>query len=247
MRRSLAALALCLTATTALAGGLEDMTDAERAAFQKEVRAYLLAHPEVLVEAMDALQAQRDAQQASADKTIVAENKAALLEDANSWSGGNPNGDITVVEFMDYRCGYCRKAFDEVEQLVKTDGNIRFVVKEFPILGEDSVISSRFAIAVRQLHGDEAYRKAHDALITLRGQPDKANLEKLAADLGLEAAPIFEKMASDEVTDIIKANHAMADKLQISGTPTFIVGDQVLRGYLPLDAMQQIVADERAG
>lgn len=251
MRRTFAALALTLTgalmATTALAGGIENMTDAERAAFQKEVRDYLVAHPEVLVEAMDALQAQQQAQQADADKQIVADNQTALLQDANSWVGGNPNGDITVVEFMDYRCGYCRKSFTEVEELVKADGNIRFVVKEFPILGEESVVSSRFAIAVRQLHGDEAYKKAHDALITLRGQPDQANLEKLAGDLGLDAAAIFETMKSDAVTDIIKANHAMADKLQISGTPTFVVGDQVIRGYMPLDAMQQLVADERAG
>ena len=247
MRRMFATLALSLMATTALAGGIENMTDAERAAFQKEVRDYLIAHPEVLVEAMDALQAQQQAQQAVNDKQIVADNQAALLQDANSWVGGNPNGDITVVEFMDYRCGYCRKAFAEVEELVKADGNIRFVVKEFPILGEDSVISSRFAVAVRRLHGDEAYKKAHDALITLRGQPDQANLGKLASDLGLDANAIFAEMQSDEVTNIIKANHAMADKLQISGTPTFVVGDQVIRGYMPLDAMQQLVADERAG
>ena len=251
MRRMFAALALTLTgalmATTALAGGIENMTDAERAAFQKEVRDYLIAHPEVLVEAMDALQAQQQAQQAVNDKQIVADNQAALLQDANSWVGGNPDGDITVVEFMDYRCGYCRKAFAEVEELVKADGNIRFVVKEFPILGEDSVISSRFAVAVRRLHGDEAYKKAHDALIALRGQPDQANLAKLASDLGLDANAIFAEMQSDEVTNIIKANHAMADKLQISGTPTFVVGDQVIRGYMPLDAMQQLVANERAG
>ena len=247
MRRMFATLALSLMATTALAGGIENMTDAERAAFQKEVRDYLIAHPEVLVEAMDALQAQQQAQQAVNDKQIVADNQAALLQDANSWVGGNPDGDITVVEFMDYRCGYCRKAFAEVEELVKADGNIRFVVKEFPILGEDSVISSRFAVAVRRLHGDEAYKKAHDALITLRGQPDQANLGKLASDLGLDANAIFAEMQSDEVTNIIKANHAMADKLQISGTPTFVVGDQVIRGYMPLDAMQQLVANERAG
>ena len=247
MRRMFATLALSLMATTALAGGIENMTDAERAAFQKEVRDYLIAHPEVLVEAMDALQAQQQAQQAVNDKQIVADNQAALLQDANSWVGGNPDGDITVVEFMDYRCGYCRKAFAEVEELVKADGNIRFVVKEFPILGEDSVISSRFAVAVRRLHGDEAYKKAHDALIALRGQPDQANLAKLASDLGLDANAIFAEMQSDEVTNIIKANHAMADKLQISGTPTFVVGDQVIRGYMPLDAMQQLVADERAG
>jgi protein-disulfide isomerase len=247
MRRTLAALALSLMATTAIAGGLGEMTEAERAAFQQEVRDYLVAHPEVLVEAMDALQVQQQAAQADTDKQVVAENQAELLQDANSWVGGNPQGDITLVEFMDYRCGYCRKSFEEVEQLVKADGNIRFVVKEFPILGEDSVISSRFAVAVRQLHGDAAYKKAHDALITLRGQPDKPNLEKLAGDLGFDPAPILEKMSSAEVTAILKANHAMADKLDISGTPTFILGDQVVRGYMPLDAMQQMVADERAG
>jgi protein-disulfide isomerase len=249
MRPVLAALplAIALMGTAAHAEGAAAMTEAERAAFRAEVRAYLLENPEVLIEAMDILQSREAETAAARDVQMLADNKDALLNDPDSWVGGNPEGDITIVEFTDYRCGYCRKAFAEVEELVKSDGNIRFVLKEFPILGEESMISSRFAIAVRQLHGDEAYKKAHDALITLRGSPDAATLSALAGDLGLEPGPIIARMNADEVTAVIAANHAMADKLQISGTPTFVLGDQLLRGYVPLDAMRQLVADERAG
>ncbi len=249
MRPILAALplALSLMGTSALAEGAAPMTEAERAAFRAEVRAYLLENPEVLIEAMDVLQSREAETAAARDVQMLADNKEALLNDPASWVGGNPQGDITIVEFTDYRCGYCRKAFAEVEELVKSDGNIRFVLKEFPILGEESMISSRFAIAVRQLHGDDAYKKAHDALITLRGSPDAATLGALAVDLGLEAGPIIARMNADEVTAVIAANHAMADKLQITGTPTFVLGDQLLRGYVPLDAMRQLVEDERAG
>lgn len=249
MRPILAALplAIALMGTAAHAEGAAPMTEAERAAFRAEVRAYLLENPEVLIEAMDVLQSREAETAAARDVQMLADNKEALLNDPASWVGGNPQGDITIVEFTDYRCGYCRKAFAEVEELVKSDGNIRFVLKEFPILGEESMISSRFAIAVRQLHGDEAYKKAHDALITLRGSPDAATLGALAVDLGLEAGPIIARMNADEVTAVIAANHAMADKLQITGTPTFVLGDQLLRGYVPLDAMRQLVEDERAG
>ncbi|GAB1480019.1 DsbA family protein [Paracoccaceae bacterium] len=249
MRPVLAALplAIALLGTAAHAEAAAAMTEAERAAFRAEVRAYLLENPEVLIEAMDVLQSREAETAAARDVQMLADNKEALLNDPASWVGGNPEGDITIVEFTDYRCGYCRKAFAEVEELVKSDGNIRFVVKEFPILGEESMISSRFAIAVRQLHGDDAYKKAHDALITLRGSPDAATLGALAVDLGLEAGPILARMNADEVTAVIAANHAMADKLQISGTPTFVLGDQLLRGYVPLDAMRALVAEERAG
>ncbi len=249
MRRSLLALSLgaSLLTTAAGADGLTDMTEAEREAFRAEVRAYLIENPEVLMEALDVLQQRQDAAAAAAELVAMEENRDFIFNDPNSWVGGNPDGDITVVEFMDYRCGYCRKAYDEVASLIATDGNIRFVVKEFPILGEESVASARFAIAVRMLHGDEAYEAAHDALITLRGSPDADTLGRLAEDLGHEAQPILQKMASDEVTSIIAANHAVAQQLNITGTPTFFVGDTILRGYLPEDQMRAIVAEERAG
>jgi protein-disulfide isomerase len=147
---------------------------------------------------------------------------------------------------MDYRCGYCRKAHDEVQTLVESDGNIRYVIKEFPILGEGSLLSSQFAIAVRLLHGDAAYKAAHDALITLRGDPTPETLGRLATDLGHDPAPILAKMPSEEVMTVISANHALADEMQISGTPTFVMKDLMVRGYVPLEGMQQIIADVRA-
>lgn len=247
MRSLLAALlaSATLLATPALSGGLEAMTEAERAAFRAEVKAYLLENPDVIVEAMNVLQSREDEAAAARDQQLLADNKDFIFNDGSSWVGGNPDGDVTVVEFMDYRCGYCRKAYEEVEQLVKADGNIRFVLKEFPILGEESMTSSRFAIAVQQLHGPEAYKKAHDALINLRGTPDAENLSRLATDMGLNADAIMIKMASEEVTAVIAANHALADVMQITGTPTFVIDDTLLRGYVPLDGMQQIVAGER--
>lgn len=224
----------------------EKMTDAEREAFRAEVRAYLMENPEVLLEAMDVLQSRQQAAEAEQDKSLVTANADAIFNDPASWVGGNPQGDVTVVEFLDYRCGYCRKAWQEVDELVKADGNIRFVMKEFPILGEESVLSSRFAIAVHQLYGDDAYAKAHDALISLRAEASDAALERLAADLGHDWTAVKTRMDAPEVTAVIEANHALAQKLQISGTPTFVVQNTMVRGYVPLDGMRKIIADERA-
>nr|WP_103256197.1 DsbA family protein [Tabrizicola aquatica] len=239
-------------AAAALAAGLmtlpaqAEMTPEERAAFREEVRAYLLENPEVLIEAMDILQSREDQAAANRDLQMLAENAQVIFESPDDWVGGNPEGDIVLVEFMDYRCGYCRKAYTEVEELVKSDGNIRFVVKEFPILGEASLLSSQFAIAVRQLHGDAAYKSAHDALIALRGEPTVDTLGRLATDLGFEAQPILDRMDAPEVMSVIQANHALADKMEISGTPTFVLKSMMLRGYVPLEAMREIVAEVRA-
>lgn len=222
-----------------------DMTPEDRAALRAEVRAYLLENPEVLVEAMDILQAREESASIERDKMLVQSKSADLFSSSTDWVGGNLDGDVTLVEFMDYRCGYCRKAHDEVQTLVKTDGNIRYIVKEFPILGEGSMVSSQFAIAVRLLHGDVAYKAAHDALIDLRGDPTPEALTRLATDLGHDPAPIFAKMPTDEVMTVIATNHALADAMEISGTPTFVMKDTMLRGYVPLEGMQQILAEVR--
>lgn len=244
MRLFFSAIAVVLGLTqTVLA---TDMTAAERDAFRAEVRAYLLENPEVLVEAMTELQARKETAESAKDQALLTTYKTELFNDPNSYVGGNPNGDITIVEFTDYRCTYCRKAFSEIEELVKSDGNIRFVVKEYPILGEASVISTRFAISVLQLHGPEAYKSAHDGLITLRGEPDAATLSRLADSLGLKAADILTRMNAPEVDAVIAANQELGQKMNISGTPTFVVQGQMLRGYVPLEQMKEIVAAERA-
>lgn len=241
-------LAALLTSAALLAAPAQaEMSDVDRDAFRAEVKAYLLENPEVLVEAMNVLQDRQDQAATAQDKDLLATYNEALNADGYSWVGGNPEGDITVIEFMDYRCGYCRKAYTEVEELVKADGNIRFILKEYPILGEDSMASARFAIAVQQLHGADAYKKAHDALITLRGSPDAETLGRLATDLGHEPQAVLDRMNSDEVTAVIAQNQDLGQKMSITGTPTFIIDQTLLRGYVPLDGMQQIVADERQG
>jgi protein-disulfide isomerase len=193
---------------------------------------------------LTARQAELEAQN---DAALLQKHAAEIFNDPASWVGGNPEGDITVVEFTDYRCGYCRKAYDEVAELVKSDGNIRFVVKEYPILGEESLASARFAIAVRQVGGDALYEKAHDALIRMRGDPTPDTLGKLARDLGLDPASVLARMDSDEVAAVIAANHSLGAQLQINGTPTFVINDTMVRGYVPLDGMREIVQAQREG
>lgn len=234
-------LALGLGATSAPAFELGAMSDAERQAFGAEVRSYLMENPEVLMEAIGVLEQRQEVAKAEIDRTLVSELSEEIFNDGRSWSGGNPDGDVTLVEFIDYRCGYCRRAHDDVAELVSGDGNIRFVIKEFPILGEDSLASSRFAIATRRVAGPDAYKRANDALIKLPGAVNSAALQRLARNLDLDVDKIMAEMDSDAVSEELQANRALAQKLEISGTPTFVIQDEVVRGYIPLDSMQEMV------
>lgn len=237
----------CLTLPQAgQALDLSAMSEVERELFRSEIRSYLLDNPQVIMEAVAVLEQREQTAQEQADVDLVKANAGDLFSDGHSWSGGNPEGDITLVEFMDYRCGYCRRAFDEVEQLIEMDGNIRFIIKEFPILGEESELSSRFAIATQQVAGEDAYKSVHDSLITFTGQVNETSLSRIATTLGLDVDPILEHMNSDEVTAVITANRDLAQRMQISGTPSFVMGDQMLRGYLPLDGMMEVAEGIRA-
>jgi protein-disulfide isomerase len=246
VRRLLAAAAALLFAFPAAALDLGAMTEAERAAFRAEVRAYLVENPEVLLEAIQALEERQAQSQAEADRAALNANRAELEANPASWAGGNLQGDITVVEFVDYRCGYCRRAHADVQRLVEMDGNLRLVIKEFPILGPDSVTSARFAIAVLQTAGADAYKAAHDALIALEGPPVPTALRRIAAEAGADPEAVMARMDAPEVTAVIDANRALAERLKINGTPTFVIADTMVRGFVPLDGLMAIVADQRA-
>lgn len=237
--------ALAISTGPAAAFDISEMSQAERESLRAEIRAYLLENPEVIFEAVQILEERQAAAQATADQDMIAANAAAIFDDGYSWVGGNPEGDVTVVEFMDYRCGFCRRAVPEVEKLLANDGNIRLVVKEFPILGDQSVIMSRFAIATQQVAGADAYKAVHDVLMELNGDVNDVRLRRLAEDLGLDADAILAQMGSDDVTSVIAQNRALAEALNISGTPSFVVGDELLRGFLPADQMQMVVDDLR--
>ncbi|MFD0857938.1 DsbA family protein [Roseovarius aquimarinus] len=215
------------------------------AAFGERVRNYLMQNPEVIFEAAAVMEQRQQELQIANDAELIETHAEALFSDENSWVGGNPDGDVTIVEFMDYRCGYCRRAFPEVEELIASDGNIRLIIKEFPILGAQSETAARFAIAAKQQLGDEAYKTVHDAMMTYKGDMAVPALTSLAEDLGLDAEAIAAHMDDASVTEVIDANRALGRDMQISGTPSFIMQDQILRGYVPLEDMQSIVEDVR--
>lgn len=242
--------AVALTALTLVSGparaiDLTEMTDDERAIFRAEVRAYLMDNPEVIIEAVNLLEQRQAEAQNQADLALVADNVDELFDDGFSWVGGNPDGDITIVEFMDYRCAYCRRAKPEVAKLLENDGNIRLIVKELPILGEASVISSRFAVATKQVAGDAAYEQVHISLMELDGEPSEIILRRLADGLALDTDAILARMDSDEVTHEIARTRALAQRLKINGTPTFVLQDELLRGFVPADQMAEMVAEKR--
>ena len=241
-----AAACVAMLASPLAAFDINAMSEAEREAFRAEVRAYLVDNPEILLEAIDALEQRQATERATEDSGLIAENAKEIFDDGYSWTGGNPNGDITIVEFLDYRCGYCQRAHPLVNELIASDGNIRYVIKEFPILGEQSLLASRFAIAVKDVAGDAAYAEVHNSLMNLRGNVTMQALSNLSEQLDLEPSKIFDAMKSPVVQERIAANRALAQRLSINGTPSFIFERQLRRGYLPLDEMRDIVAEERA-
>lgn len=243
---SLAALTMAaVLGTPAAALDLSAMSAADKAAFGEAVKTYLMENPEVLVEAINKLEERQQAAQADNDKVLVQSNAEDLFHFAGDWVGGNPEGDVTMVEFIDYKCTYCKKAYEVVEEVLKKDDKIRFVVKEFPILSEQSVLAARFAVATRQVAGDAAYEKVHDALMAVRGDITLDSLQRLAEAQKIDAKAVLARMNTEEVTAVLRTNAQLAERMAIAGTPAFVVGGQLLRGYAPAEVMAQIIADER--
>ena len=228
----------------------EPMGDADRAALRAEIRAYLLEHPEVIFEAVAEYEQRTMAQQADMDSTLVEINAEEIYADGHSWIGGNPEGDITLVEFMDYRCSFCRRAFPQMMEFAGEDGNVRLVIKELPILGPQSEVMSRFAVAVLQLGTDEQYFAAHERLLAWEGDVSDSALGALAVELGLEAEAVLAQMRSSDVTAVLAENRALAQRLQISGTPSFVIGmpegpGELLRGFLPAPELHNVAQQLR--
>lgn len=228
-----------------IAMDINNLTNADRKVLQKEIRRYILENPDIIFEAADIVRKREAALEVQEDEELIQSNFNEIFYDNYSYVGGNPDGDITIVEFVDYKCGYCRKAAELVRELIAKDDNIRFVVKEFPILGEASLVSSKFAIAVKNIGGPEKYKVAHDILLALTAEPTEIYLRRIAKELELNPEELFEAMQSDLVAQEIDQTGELAQKLQISGTPTFILGDQFLRGFVPLEILSKAIHLER--
>lgn len=207
-------------------------------AVEQIVHDYLLRNPQVILDAVRDLQQKRHDEAQAAARSAIAQHRHALLNDPDSPVAGNPQGEVTVVEFFDYRCPYCKQVEASLAQLRKDDRQVRFVYKEFPILGPDSVTAARAALAARK---QNKYQQMHDALIRAHGRLTQDTILDLAASAGLDVARLKSDMDSPEVESIITHNMALARALSIHVTPAFIVGDQPISGAVDLPTLQKLV------
>lgn len=218
------------------------LTPEQTKAVEQIVHDYLLRNPQVILDAVEKLEQQRHDEAQQAAKSVIAERRDQLLHDPDSPVAGNPNGNVTIVEFFDYRCPYCKQVEPSLAQLRHDDRQLRFVYKEFPILGPDSVVASHAALAARK---QNKYQQLHDALIGARGRLDEPTVLKIAGEAGLDVQRLKKDMQSPDIDRIISRNMELARALGINGTPGFIVGDQLVPGAVDKEALEKLVAEAR--
>lgn len=224
---------------------IQNMNQEERDAFHAEIRAYLLENPEVIVEAIEILEERRNDASAETDRQLVAQNATALFNDGFSFVAGNPDGDVTIVEFLDYRCGYCKRAHPVIEEILERDPNLKLVVKEFPILGPNSVHAGKMALAALDVDPSR-YKDLNDILMTFQGDLTEATAYQLAGEVGYDIATLKERAESVEIDDRMSQNYQLAQALGVQGTPAFVVGQQIIRGFLPIDEMMDVIEEARS-
>lgn len=225
-----------VTAAPATADAPANFTSEQKQAIEKIIKNYLVANPEVFLEAQTALETKMEKDQAEKLKSAIAGNAREIYRDPNAAVAGNPNGDITVVEFFDYNCGYCKRGLHDVIKLVETDPKVRVVFKELPILSKGSEEASRVALAAGK---QGKYWDMHRAMLETKGQMNEAAALQIATKLGLDIPKLKLDMASPEIEAEIKKSEALAKKMGVNGTPHFLVGDRAIPGA-PEDLYDQL-------
>lgn len=242
--RQLLATSLCaigLSFAVAAPASAEDFSQDE---IEQIIYNYLMENPEVILQAVQALQDRQDAATAARQAEQLVALRDDLVNGPSTMVVGNPDGDVTLVEFFDYRCGYCKRVAPSVMTLVEEDPNLRFAMMEFPILGEESVYAARAALAAAE---QNMYWEMHAALINFRGSYTEDSIRAIGADIGLDADRLIADMESPEIDAIINRNYELAEALGINGTPAFIVGETLVPGAISLEALQDLIAEERQG
>ena len=222
----------------------QTMSPEQKAAFEALIREYILKNPEVVVESIQLWQERQRAEGEVKAKAAVAENRNLLENNPNAPVAGNPKGDITIVEFFDYRCGYCKRVFPAIQQLIEADGNIRYVFKEFPILGPDSTIAAQAAQAVWFIAPDR-YLDFHAALMGARGALNEDRVLEIAAKIGLDRDTVKAGMDDSRVAETLAGNLDLGRTLGVNGTPAFVIGGQLVPGAIDLDTIKELVAEAR--
>jgi protein-disulfide isomerase len=242
-----AAFGLAASAGGALAApqtGAKPFSEAQTQGIETIVHDYLLKHPEVLLEAMQAYDDKQASAKATAQDKAIAANRAPIYDDPTSFVAGNPNGDVTIVEFFDYQCGFCKRTFEPLMNEIKKDGNIRLILKEFPILGPRSVVASHAAIASMK---QGKYFEFHQALFRNRAELTDDRIIEIAKSVGIDPVRMKADMADPKIIKIIDRNEQLASALAIDGTPGFVIGNKVHAGALDADELAAEVKEARAG
>ncbi|MDH4194828.1 MAG: DsbA family protein [Nitrospirota bacterium] len=211
-------------------------------AVEQVVEQYIRAHPEVIEQTLQALQAKREAQERERVRNLIATKQAELLNDPNSPVSGNLEGDVTVVEFFDYRCGYCKRVAGAVTQLQQDDPNVRVVYKDYPILGEASVLAARAALASKAQGKHVAF---HEALLASKNELTQETIFNIATAVGLDKERLNTDMQNPTLQAIIEGNRALARELGINGTPGFIIGTELVPGALELKDLKNLIRQVR--
>lgn len=216
-----------------------------RGDFEVMLKTYLDEHPEIIAEVSQKLRIKQMAERQVQGQKALAENRSALFEDPTDPVIGNPRGDVTLVEFFDNECPFCKKLSPAIEKLVSEDPGVRVVLKEFPILGPGSEISARYALAAI---GQGKYARFHNALMedkTPEHQLAEPHILEMAAKAGLDVERLKKDAAQPAIASRIEANRLLARKLTISGTPGLVVGDKIESGALTIELLRQAVAEMR--
>ncbi|MBV9564221.1 MAG: DsbA family protein [Bradyrhizobium sp.] len=228
------------------AASAQSFSDGQRGDIETIVHNYLVAHPEVLEEAMNELSKRQAAAEEKKHEESVAKNADTIFNSPRGVVLGNKGGDVTFVEFFDYNCGYCKRAMSDMLNLMKSDSKLKVVLKEFPVLSEGSVEAAKVAVAVR-MQDPSKYLDFHTKLLGGRGPADKARALAAAKEAGLDTARIEKDLASPEVQGTIEENFKLAEDMGMNGTPSYVIGKQIVVGAVGLDGLKEKIGLARCG
>ena len=233
-----------VAAAPTLGSAAPDLAPAQREAIEGVIHDYLLRNPDVLLEALRAAEEKLNHDADIKAAKVLNDRESEIFEDHATPVAGNPRGDVTIVEFFDYRCPYSKQVLPSLQALLREDHNLRFLYKELPVLGPQSVTAAHAALAAQRQGKYEAF---HNAMMATKGQITDDTVYKIAGSVGLDVERLKQDMSAPEIEQALKANLALADALNIHGTPGFIIGKHIVPGAVDLDALRNMIADARKG
>jgi len=210
----------------------------------KLIRETIVKNPEIIVEALQVLELKQKAASQQREEDTLVTRHYELFNHTDDPVGGNINGDVNFVEFYDYRCGYCKKVHDTVMKLLKDDGNLRYIYKEFPILGPESIFAAKASLAAQE---QGKFIEFSDLLMRNRGSFSEGKIYQLAQSIGLDSERLKQdiKRFGEKYEQIFQRNYSLAKDLNITGTPGFIIGKTIIRGAADYDTLKKAVDNAR--